>query len=115
MGVMAERKSIDGADYDLIAEQGDGGGGYEWDNVALLRRVDDGQLFVSTEGGCSCNGPWDDPNLEPVATWQEAVDRVKDYQSSLFTADDTAAFAQQLMELRPASSRQAARPTPDRG
>ena len=53
---------------------------------------------------------WDDPDLEAVATWQAAIERLKVDRSSLFTDDDVAAFAQQLMELRPASSRQAARP-----
>lgn len=109
MGRM-DRQRIDGVDHDVIAEQGDGGGGYEWANVALARRVTDGQLFLVTESGCSCNGPWDDPDLEAVATWQAAIERLKVDRSSLFTDDDVAAFAQQLMELRPASSRQAARP-----
>jgi hypothetical protein len=111
---MAERHTIGDVEYSEVAEQNDGGGGYEWSTVTLLRRVDDGQLFLLEQGGCSCNSPWGDwvatDELEPVATWQEAIDRLKANKPSLFTEDDVAAFAEQLMELRPASSRQAARP-----
>jgi hypothetical protein len=114
MGVM-DRQRIDGVDHDVIAEQSDGGGGYEWGNVALVRRVTDGQLFLVTESGCSCNGPWDSPDLEPVDTWQAAIDKLKADRPYFHSDDDVAAFAEQLMELRPASSRQAARPSPARG
>jgi hypothetical protein len=87
---------IDGVAHEVIAEQSEGG--YEWSNVAVVRRFADGQLFLVTESGCSCNEPWDSPDLEPVATWQAAVDKLKVERPYNFSDDDVAAFAQQLME-----------------
>lgn len=100
---MSEIVKVDGTEYEVIAEQMDGGGDYEWGMAALIRRGD-GQLFVATDGGCSCYGPWDGPELESVPTWQAAIDWLKGNPAPLFSDDDTAALAQQLMELRPEPS-----------
>lgn len=97
---------IAGRTYELVAEQGDGGGQYDWSMVALIRSPE-GQLFLVVDGGCSCNGPWDDTrlgDLVSVRSWQEAVDKVKADKPFLFSDADVAEFAQQLMALHPAPS-----------
>jgi hypothetical protein len=101
---MNETVTFDGVEYDVIAEQEDGGGDYEWSHVGLIRDPH-GRLFLVNESGCSCYGPWDSADeMEPVSSWQDAVERVKADPPWLFNDDDVAAFAQKLMELRPEPS-----------
>jgi hypothetical protein len=39
---------------------------YQWSVVGVFRRVSDDALFWSSQGGCSCFGPWDHtPDLQP--------------------------------------------------
>jgi hypothetical protein len=101
---MSETVHLDGSDFEIIVVQEDGGGDYQWGQAALLRRIADGQLVLVHDGGCSCNSPWEDPDLTPVASWQDAVERVKAEPPYLFNEDDIAAFAQKLMALRPTPS-----------
>lgn len=105
MDYTANTVDIAGRTYQIVAEQSDGGGSYEWGMVALIRSPE-GQLFLVAESGCSCNNPWDDTrlgDLVSVRSWQEAVDKVKADPVMLDDAD-VAEFAQQLMTLRPAPS-----------
>jgi hypothetical protein len=101
------RVTIGDQTYEILLEQDDGGGDYEWGMAALLRSPD-GQLFLVTDGGCSCYGPWENvvrDDVVPVPSWQAAVDVAKTKGVYLFGDDDIAKFAQRLMELRPAPSK----------
>lgn len=55
-------------------------GGYEWDQFRLLRGVD-GRLYIHAASGCSCNyfDDEDPADFTPVATWQEAVKRLREW------------------------------------
>lgn len=58
---------------------GCGEGGWDWTELKFLRKKDTGELFLGYNSGCSCTWFWDDPELTPVANWQEAVEVAKTY------------------------------------
>lgn len=110
---MTEERVVIGREQFAVLLAYEPGGGYEWSQAALLRRIEDGQLFYLSESGCSCNAPFSDTlpdDLEPVASWQEAAEKAKGDSPGYLTEEEAATFAQRLAELRPASSQQAARP-----
>jgi hypothetical protein len=47
-------------DYEVVDQLDDAEGDYSWSCVGILRRLSDGALFWAADGGCSCNGPWED-------------------------------------------------------
>lgn len=56
-------------------------GGYEWDEV-LVMRGPDGHLYVGSDSGCSCNWFGDEGMegvVERVASWQEAADYIQEW------------------------------------
>ena len=80
-------------------------GGYEWDDFRVLRGTD-GLLYVHAAGGCSCYD-FNDENpadFTPVANWQEAVKRLRewvreeDYMDRATVADE---LASRLADKRP--------------
>lgn len=44
---------------------------YDWSEVALLRREDDGALFVAEDSGCSCTTFGDNVSFIPVFSLSE--------------------------------------------
>ena len=57
--------------YDIIAEA-DVSECYDWQTLALARHKESGQLWLVSDGGCSCNYFWDHSvSAQPVASWQD--------------------------------------------
>ena len=75
--------------------------GYDWSTFAVLRGSD-GLLYTSSDSGCSCNWFGDDPlDVEPATTWQEAVDRAKEWGG---TDSEVMALIERLMKSSPAAT-----------
>lgn len=57
-------------------------GGYEWDQIHILRGAD-GHLYVGMDGGCSCNSFGDHltevEDFTRVTSWQHAADLVREW------------------------------------
>lgn len=86
--------------FTIIASAGEYG--YDWNESALLRSPE-GKLYYFTDSGCSCSsfGDWVKfGDLEPVETWQEAVELAK----RDLAAEHAVTFAERLAELRPIAS-----------
>ena len=48
-------------------------GGYDWSAFGLFRD-EAGRLYTASDGGCSCNGPWEYyPDYTPVDSIQAAI------------------------------------------
>lgn len=66
-------------EYEIEAD----GGSYEWSYVAILSRVNDGKVEYAayTDGGCSCNYPYDSHPDMYGFSWMpnadEAIRRIK--------------------------------------
>ena len=57
-----------------IAEVGDWD--YSWSLFAVFQDVESKQLFSTTDSGCSCNWPYDDPSYldwKPLTSIHEAI------------------------------------------
>ena len=50
-------------------------GGYSWDCADVFRRISDGRLVWSEDGGCSCYGPYE------YASDEESLMDLDDYRS----------------------------------
>lgn len=97
---------IEGKTFTVVASVGYGGG-IDWDEGGVLRDSN-GKLFWLHESGCSCDGfgmYTDLEDLEPLASWQEAVQFARDLQyydwdfSKKYTRwsdDEIASFAEEL-------------------
>lgn len=46
-----------------ILVEADAGGRYEFDTVLLVKRLEDGALFLVADSGCSCPSPFEDKGL----------------------------------------------------
>lgn len=53
-------------DYESLGYIDDDYGTYHWSCVGVFRRKSDGMLFFDEDCGCSCNGPFDQPELEDL-------------------------------------------------
>lgn len=42
-----------------IVREVDDGEMYAWDVVALFREKENGNYWIGSDSGCSCDGPWD--------------------------------------------------------
>lgn len=72
-------------------------GGYEWDQIHILRGVD-GRLYVGADSGCSCNN-FDDADARTftsVANWTAAAEAVKSWIAE--RPDDRETVGMQLIE-----------------
>lgn len=66
--------------YELITEVVEAD--YSWSAVGLFKQVATGRVYFATDGGCSCNGPWDDlteGDFTPLTrdNMQEAIEAAK--------------------------------------
>lgn len=74
-------------------------GGYEWDQIHVLRGAD-GYLYVGADSGCSCNSFGDhttDPNeFVRCSSWQDAANQVRAWIEDY--PDHRTAVGMQLIE-----------------
>jgi hypothetical protein len=69
-------------------------GGYEyddyaWNYIALVQKLDDNRLFLYSDGGCSCNSPYETGwtnGLKPVHSVVEARQSGNDARSLKFNS-----------------------------
>lgn len=83
-------------------------GGYDWGSFGLFRDSA-GRLFTAEDGGCSCNGPWEDPeylDFQPVDNVQDAMKRARakvgnpDSSWDTYDESDYESFVKEALEVR---------------
>jgi hypothetical protein len=97
--------SINSNDYEELVTSGVYD--YSWSEIALVRHKETGQLYFGSNSGCSCFGFWDDPTLEPVATWQDWAQKAQEWAAGNGDASEKKGAMdaiERLNQLRPEPS-----------
>ena len=85
-------------ELELVAGGYDQGGDWDWQYFGLFRSKD-GRLYTYSDGGCSCNGPFEggDEMFEPVDNVHTALQQANSYWGS--ESAEAIAFAREALEI----------------